>query len=167
MQGTFHCDANRLAVQLLACHYDLPDKGGHLSSGPSCNETHTPIPCASLRTKKTWKYSTSHAARSFVNTALNVGCKLMFGAVEVKSDPNPPSCVPKESVDSKRPTPGAALYAARKESLAYRVLLMSFRCQIDYAAKTSAAASMAAIVLCSSDEASELFPASTASVIPG
>lgn len=24
----------------------------------------------------------------------------MFGAVKVKSDPNPPSCVPKESVDS-------------------------------------------------------------------
>lgn len=39
--------------------------------------------------------------------------------------------------------------------------------QIDYAAKIAAAASIAAVVLCSSDEASELFPASTASVIPG
>lgn len=92
----------------------------------------------------------------------------MFGAVEVRSGQVPIRLAASQKNQSTvKPTPGAALDAARKESLAYRVLLMSFRCQIDYAAKTSAAASMAAIVLCSSDEASELFPASTASVIPG
>lgn len=53
----------------------------------------------------------------------------------------------------------------QEDGLASRVLLISL--QMNYAVKIAAAAWMAATVLCSSDDASELFPASTASVIPG